>query len=192
MRTEQRRWILGGLLLASGVGLMAAASRKNLIRPDTRLLLVGDSLAVGLAPHLELLAEEEGIEDYRALAVSGSRIDQWADSAALEEVLETFHPTLVLVSLGTNDEALGPGAADRQAEALDELLALFEDTDAAIAWIGPPELPFEGGGVRELLMEAVPHYFDSEDYEIPRGPDDLHPTAAGYAGWAGVIWTWLT
>ncbi len=35
-------------------------------------------------------------------------------------------------------------------------------------------------------------YFHSEKLEMPRGPDNLHPTARGYAGWAGAIWHWLS
>jgi len=171
---------------------MIAAGTERLVDENTRLLLVGDSMAVGLTHYLRLLADEEGIEDYMALATSGTRIDQWARSGELERALEAFEPTLILVSLGTNDAHLGPGAADRQAPYLEELLDMLEESGATVVWIGPPELPFEDTEIRELLEDEAPRYFDSLDYDIPRGPDDLHPTASGYAGWAGAIWQWLT
>ena len=45
--------------MLGGAGLVAAAGRRRLLGPDTRLLLIGDSLAVGLDPHLEALAAED-------------------------------------------------------------------------------------------------------------------------------------
>jgi len=35
-------------------------------------------------------------------------------------------------------------------------------------------------------------YFPSQRLTIPRGADQLHPTARGYAAWAGAIWQWLS
>jgi lysophospholipase L1-like esterase len=186
-----RRWILGGLLIGTGVGLAALATRRPKLRDDTRLLLIGDSLAVGLDSHMRQMAVEEGIA-YEGRGISGSRIDQWADDPWLDQTLRDFQPTMVLVSLGTNDEALGPGAVDRQAH---DFIALYDkllSSGADVMWIGPPDLPFESAGIADMIRDNVRYYFESEDYDIPRGPDDLHPTAAGYAGWAGAIWRWLT
>ena len=44
------------------------------------------------------------------------------------------------------------------------------------------------------LQQGVPatDYFHSEKLEIPRGPDGIHSTPRGYAGWAGAIWRWLS
>jgi len=172
---------------------MIAAGSERLVNESTRLLLIGDSLAVGLGPHLAGLADEEAIEDFLAVAHSGTRIDQWAQSSELDRTLEDFEPTLVLVSLGTNDAAaFGQGAADRQEPYVRELLDLLEEAGATVVWIGPPEMPFDDEELVQLLEDEAPKYFDSGRYDIPRGPDDIHPTAAGYAGWAGQIWAWLT
>jgi lysophospholipase L1-like esterase len=191
-----KRWLLGGLLIAGGIGLAAVATRRPKVTNRSRVLLFGDSLAVGLNPQLKQLADETGVEAYTGKGVVGSRLDQWAQDnwldGWLDQQLANFHPTLILVSLGTNDEATAPGAVDRQAPHLAALLDKLAATGADVVWIGPPTLPFPRQGVADLIRENVPYYFESEQLDIPRGPDDLHPTAAGYAGWAGALWQWLT
>ena len=187
-----KRWLLGGLLIASGVGLAALATRRPKITASSRVLLFGDSLAVGLTPQLGQLATEAGVAAYEGHGIVGSHITDWDRSAWLDETLASFQPTLILVSLGTNDEAESPGAADREAPRLSALLGKLRATGAEIVWIGPPALPFPRQGVVDMIRQNVPYFFDSEQLDIPRSPDGLHPNAAGYAGWAGAIWQWLT
>jgi lysophospholipase L1-like esterase len=187
-----RRWLLGGLLIVGGVGLVAVATRRPKVTEKTRLLLIGDSLAVGLNTHMREMATDEGLDAYAGKGIVGSRIDQWAHDPWLDEELVAFLPNLILVSLGTNDEALGPGADAHQAAALETLMEKLRATGAEIVWIGPPSLPFPRAGVSDMIRNEAPYYFASETLDIPRGPDGLHPTAAGYAGWAGAIWRWLS
>lgn len=186
-----RRWVLGGLLAAAGIGAAAVITARPKIRPDTRLLLIGDSLARGLDTHFRQLAREEGVS-YVGRGISGSRIDQWARDPWVDQTLRSYKPTLILVSLGTNDEYMGPGAARQQRPYMHELLAKLDESGAEIVWIAPPRLPIANRGVAQMIRQQAPYVFPSRDYVIPRGPDRLHPTAAGYAGWAGAIWKWLS
>ena len=191
-----KTWIYAGLAVAAGVsavGLVKVFSGPRIRPGRSRVFLVGDSLAVGIAPHLKALSAESRIAfDY--VAKEGTRIDQWANSQVLQEKLKLFQPTLVLVSLGTNDEYLSEGAPARQAPYLQTLLANLGAAAPEIAWIGPPTLPKRTNGMVALIRSRVPdsHYFASENLEIVRGPDALHPTARGYATWAGSIWRWLS
>lgn len=186
-------------MLAGGVGLAVALTRRPKIGAGTRLLVIGDSLEQGLDPHLKQLAAEAAVP-YLGRGVLGSRIDQWAKSEWLDTYLEEFQPTLIVVSLGTNDAYLSGDVWLKQAPALTALLSKLRALapEADIVWIGPPTLPatYAGKGVDESflgrLADDAPNYFDSTELSIPRGPDELHPTAAGYAGWAGAIWNWLT
>lgn len=187
-----RRWLLGGLLIASGVGLAALATRRPKITAASRVLLIGDSLALGLTTPMKQLAEESGVSGFLGHGIVNTRIPDWASSDWLDQALADFQPTLILVSLGTNDEKTSPGAVGREEPAFHELLEKLQGSGAQVVWIGPPELPFERQGVSEMVRAFVPHYFDSEQLDIPRSPDGLHPNAAGYAGWAGAIWQWLT
>lgn len=178
-------------MVAGGVGLAALATRRPKITEASRVLLFGDSLAAGLTTPMSQLAAETGAT-YVGKGISGTRIDQWDDSPWLDETLASFEPTIILISLGTNDEATSAGAVDRQAPHLDALLEKLHASGADIVWVGPPALPFPRQGVSDMIRANVPFYFDSEQLDIPRSPDGLHPNAAGYAGWAGAIWQWLT
>lgn len=190
-----RRWIYGGLLIGAGVGVARIVSHHPKLHENTRLLLIGDSLAQGLSPHLRELATEHAIP-YLGAGVSGSRIDQWLASRWLDESLAELAPTLVLVVLGTND-AFGSLSPEQVGGNLEALLSRFPE-QAEVVWVGAPTLPETYGGrspdpeVLDAIAERSPHYFPSHELAIPRGPDRLHPTVHGYAGWAGALWDWLS
>jgi len=192
-----KQWIYAGLALVAGVGVVRLMSGPR-IRRGLRILLIGDSLGVGTAPHFAALAKEAGAE-FKSIAITGSRIDQWASSKELPKILASFQPDLVLVSLGTNDAYMrGPDVIAQQHAALLQLLEVLRGRD--IVWIGPPTLPAAATpGIVPMIQDAAGtalaprfFYFHSERLQIPRGPDHLHPTVRGYAGWAGAIWHWLS
>ncbi len=194
-----RRWVYAGLAVAGGVGLVKLLHRgPRVVSGQTRLLVVGDSLAVGLSPFLKCLATEQRVP-FMATAKVGTRIDQWAQSSTLDAALASFQPTLALVSLGTNDSYMMGAPAARQKPWLDRLLGKLTAAGAEVAWIGPPTLPKLSTGTPDpalvgMLEATIPssHWFASNTLAIPRGPDTLHPTARGYAGWAGAVWHWLS
>lgn len=213
-----RAWIYVGLGAAAvtAVGLVELLGAPTL-RPGDRILLVGDSLAVGLTVPLGALCRDNGIA-FQALATVGTRIDQWATSDSLTQALMNFQPTLVLVSLGTNDAYMQPSPGQdigqRQAPYMEELLSKIEqyphqsDTGTgprAIVWISPPTLPTAAISLPSVmgLIESehainFPRirpriaFFPTQRLTLPRGPDNLHPVASGYAAWAGALWQWLT
>lgn len=191
---SHRAWVYAGIGLAVGgvtVGLVNFLSGPKILPGRSRLLLVGDSLAVGLAPPLRALSADARVT-FDSIAKEGTRIDQWARSQVLADKLAQFQPTLILVSLGTNDEYL-PSAAPQEPH-LHELLERLRKA-APVAWIGPPTLPKSASnGVTPMIKANVPrsHYFPSDSLQIPRGPDGIHPTARGYAGWAGALWRWIS
>ncbi len=192
-----RKWILGGIAIAAGVGLLRLVTSHPKLHADSRGLVIGDSLAQGLNLQLKALAKDDRLA-YEGRGLPGSRIDQWATSAWLAQTLDTFQPTLVLISLGTNDGYMSGDVWARQAPSLKKLLDRIEASGAEVVWIGVPELPRTQSGMKldegflDELSDAAPSWFDSAAMDIPRGPDGLHPTARGYAGWAGSLWAWLS
>jgi len=205
-----RAWIYVGLGAATltAVGLVEILGAPTL-RAGDRVFLLGDSLAVGLAAPFGALCQDNGIA-FQSMATVGTRIDQWAESAPLDQALTAFQPTIVLISLGTNDAYMQPQPGEdigaRQTPYAGELLTLVESVGPrAIAWIAPPTLPPAAVSlvsVRALIeSERAIHLpklkprisiFHSENLDLPRGPDGIHPVARGYAAWAGAIWQWLT
>ena len=192
-----RRFLYGGLLVVAGVGLVRALAGRapHIQAGETRLLLVGDSLAVGLSTPFKDMAQKSNVA-FASLAKVGTRMDQWAKNADLTTALTTFQPTLILVSLGTNDASMLPASAMSIATpALTTLLARLRATGAEVVWIGPPTLPAaKSPQVLDLIRSTLDkkHSFPSEQLVIPRGPDQLHPALKGYVGWAELVWKWLT
>lgn len=172
------------------------SARHPRIRDGSRLLLLGDSLAVGLTAPMRALAEDEGVP-FASVAREGSTISDFGglrpteQAARLQQALADFAPTLVLVSLGTNDEYLSEAALAAERDDLDALLEQLAPYE--VAWVGVPELPkaASNGAVRMIRETGLP-YFPSQRLDLQRGPDHLHPTVAGYAKWAGILWSWLT
>lgn len=191
-----RRWILGGVLLAGGVGVVRVLTQRPRFDENSRILLIGDSFANGLSRHLQTLAVDERLP-YLFGAKDGTTVAEWADSDWLERKLEEFQPTHVLISLGTND-AYVHTAPDLVAEDVEELVTRIQEHQAHPIWIGEPSLPDVYAGltpdeeVLDTIQEHAPYYYNSSEISIPRGPDGLHPTATGYAGWAALIWNWLS
>ena len=205
--TPTKAWIYAGLVLAGGVGAACIVSvvHKPLIKAGDRLLLVGDSLSVGLAVPLRALAKEARYE-FAHLGKVGSVTNLWAgegqEGGQFSALLRSYRPTVVLVSLGTNDEWIpkyNPGAnvLRQQQPQLDRLVAKIRAAGAVPLWIGPPLHNYPpAADFRAYIRKLVgnDHYFHSERYSIPRNPppDTVpHPTVKGYAAWAGAVWRWL-
>jgi len=208
MRPSSKSWLYAGLVLVAGLGMVRLLNGPR-VRRGMRVLLVGDSLAVGMAPYFSALAKEAGVE-FKSLATVGTRIDQWASSAELKKLVESYRPDLVLVSLGTNDAFMrGADVVPKQKAQLDKLLEVLTTWPRAtdyglgpehVVWIGPPTLPSPPSpGIVTMIQDSAGgaltpryHYFHSERLQIPRAADQIHPTARGYAGWAGAVWHWLS
>lgn len=196
MAAPDRTWLYAGLLVVAGFGLSSLLKRGPRIRRGEKLLLFGDSLAVGLAPPLGQLAKDHGVA-FAGIGKVGSTVREWAGSGALGLELRKHlaeKPAVVLCSLGTNDEYLSRESALAEVPMLDSLAEIVRASGAELGWIGPPKLPRPGNGFSEAIRAKIPEnrYFHSEALEIPRGGDNLHPTVKGYAGWAGQIWPWIS
>lgn len=159
-----------------------------MIRPGQRLYLVGDSLSVGMDKHFRSLASQAGVT-YSSSTKSGTRTPQWT-TATFQSALSSFSPNLVLISLGTND-SLSSLSPAQHTDAIRKLLALVRAAGAEALWILPPRLPWKETFSDLVRAEGAP-VFESGEIEIPKAPDGIHSTGAGYAGWAGLVWKSIT
>ena len=155
------------------------------------VLLIGDSLAMGLAHRLMEIALREGIT-FASSGTKSTTIAHWLQGDVLRQHMEQFDPRLVLVCLGTNDLAGAGGAAAGHRGG--ELAAAVLRNGAAVAWIAPPVVPFPDKGFRAALEEEVQsrgRIFDSTKLTIERAADKVHCTPAGYRSWADAIAAWV-
>ena len=158
--------------------------------PGTRVLLVGDSYADGLKPHLAALAQDCAVP-FAAATQVGSSATKWATDAGLGALLASSTPTVVLVSLGGND--FQRDQASVQA-AVTTLVGRLRNAGARVLWIAPLTLPFaDKAGVRAMWKVVVGEdWLDGEKFEYPRATDKIHLYPSGYQDWAGKVWTWMS
>jgi hypothetical protein len=148
------------------------------------MLLVGDSLAVGLSAPLKQLCSGSGLQ-FASMAKEGTTILAWS-------ARDFPQADITLVSLGTNDMRLSDPLSERPK--LDALLARLRSRSKRVVWLMPPPMPFPDRGVLKMILDATAaagvEVMPSLE-GISRAPDKIHCTPAGYAAWAGMIWRWI-
>lgn len=181
-------YLFGGV--AAAVGLLVASQAFGGARAapkGSKILLLGDSLAVGLAPRLKQLAEGAGYA-FVGAGVSGSTSSQWEDR--VPTLLASERPSLVLVSLGTNDGAGDTSKADLHIGNIAHLVSAGAPT---FVWILPPSMPsrLDMEPVRASVSQYAKNVIDSRAMSFPvgsRAADGIHFDARGYASWAEQGW----
>jgi lysophospholipase L1-like esterase len=198
VEADKKTWLYTGLALVAGVGLVsmlsapstAEAASKSGVAAPKRMLLVGDSLAVGLGAPLKKLAADKGIGVAYDGKV-GTTSSAWASGPSLPADLQKDKFDVVLVSLGTNDMPTGWGA-EQVASYMATIVGKIQQSGARAVWIAPPRMrTLREDAVRQAIASLGVPVFPSDALDIPRGGDSIHPTATGYAGWAGAILSWL-
>jgi lysophospholipase L1-like esterase len=158
----------------------AASAQLVAVNPSSQVLVVGDSLAVGLRPYL---AAELGT-DVAWDAKSGRTTPQGL--FALRAALRTVEPSTVVVSLGTNDGSDPLRFRDR----IDRVLAAI-GPDRCVVWSNiyrparkGPYVALNSVLVREAARVGRLHLIDWNSAVARRAvtlPDGLHPDPAGFA-----------
>jgi len=168
------------VLTAVAVLPAAAGARVTAADASAPVLVVGDSLAVGMKPYLAGLLGEHVAWD----AKSGRTTPQGL--VALRTALQTVRPTTVVVSLGTND---GPDPL-RFTSRIDRALAAI-GSHACVVWSNifrparkGPYVALNGALEQEAARVARLHLVDWSSAVARKAvalPDGLHPDAAGFA-----------
>jgi len=203
------------LAIGAGVAGLAVAAyllfRKRsqaaapILTGRQRILVMGDSLAVGMLPTFSSLAARDGHEFYgkgcamgatggaACTAVTGSSTPQWARDAWLGAALAASKPSVVLISLGTNDFKGGASYAPTVRSAAQSIASKIRAAGATPVWIDPLRMPFEDSAMaRDAWRNSGSIAFDSSQLDFKRAGDGIHLTPAGYQGWAEQIWSWLS
>jgi lysophospholipase L1-like esterase len=190
-------WIFGGLGAAIGLGVVAAVMthrKRSSSVGALPTLLVGDSLAVGLASPLKMA----GLPIH-SIGVEGTTVEYWVNQGRPRLLQElATKPGGVLISLGTNDAFNGDTYASKATASTRQLLELLTAAGVSVFWVSPPSLPSSYGGKSpsqavlnaiKAAVQASPDatWVDSSIWTLERSADHLHPTGAGYSHWADLI-----
>lgn len=160
----------------------------------TKVLLAGDSLAVGLTAPLKTEAAKYGIElvgDGR----TGTTAKQWVTGGWLAHDIDANGPNITLISLGTNDAT---GDLSGFGTDVSTLIDQATSKGGVVAWIGPPSFavkltgaPFPAGNVERMrqtlattLQPRGIQIYPTDAHDYARSSDGIHMTAGGYADWA--------
>ena len=175
-------WLGAALLLAQDSAPARAAAPKL-----ERVLLIGDSLAVGLARPLTSELKSRGVE-LRTLARVAANAGQFTEpggfgTLGLAELLPAFRPELVLICLGTNDTAPGSSVREKLPARFARLRERTRAAGARVVFLEPPPLPWS----REPIVQAAAPAPLISAPAVQQAPDRIHPTPAGAAAWAAHI-----
>lgn len=161
--------------------LSTLISLNLLLQPiKNSVLLVGDSLAEGISPFLF-----ENLKDkakYDSLYKRGTTVPYWNSNKKLEQKLKQ-KPSIILVSLGTNDLKTKPLSLDKYFNFTKKLV----DSGAQVYWIIPPVMPFHNEDIIDFIEHPPDGVNKIECPNYERAPDKIHLSAKGYKDWAGCI-----
>lgn len=162
---------------------------ERYVPQGAKVMLLGDSLALGMASQFKTDAEFSGYTPV-TLAVVGSRSDQWVKR--LRSDLRRWKPSFVFISLGTND-SVGPHWLEKHGSSHGEIAKILKEEGVDYVWLGPPQLPKGAKGrdaVIDSIREAVgpDHFYDSSEITGNRAKDGIHFNQAGYSDWIDLVW----
>lgn len=150
------------------------------------VLLVGDSMAQGLAPFLKRKIEEAGGRFFSEPEQS-STIIWWQGSGRLRALIAKHRPDVVFIALGSNE--LFTLEPETRAPIIRRMVEEIGERPAY--WIGPPTWK-TGAKLVPVIEEnfQAGRFYNSENLNVPRAKDGKHPTLHGYERWVELIWNW--
>jgi hypothetical protein len=159
VRLRRRRWVYDGLARPPEVALVAPTDRAPTHLPR-RILLIGGEVAQAIGPPLHRLSQDAGVQLVLDIRLGVVAAD-WLEQGWYLAALDRYRPQLVLLGF----------TEDQDHAALERMGAL---TPVPALWLAAalPEQPVRG----------------PEPVQLPRSPDTMAPTAAGYAAWAAEVY----
>ena len=176
--TRRQGFVVLGV--ASGLAVAAILAVALWPKKQRRVVLIGDSLAVGLAPYLSKLAAAHGVP-FKYEGHVGSTVATWLANPSWGAWVPAFGASTVLICLGTNDY-LNPSPSLAQYR---QLAAKFPGA----VWIHPPAEPSAPMPKVHAVIDQAGVPTIPEMTGLQYGPDGIHPL--NYAPFAAFIWARL-
>ncbi|MEO1653106.1 MAG: hypothetical protein AAFU64_06150 [Bacteroidota bacterium] len=154
------------------------------------LLLIGDSMAEGLAIPLQQYATFNG-HRLTTLAQRSATIISWVGKDSLgrlRDSIATIRPSYVIICLGSNE--LFTKAIKTYRKYVNNIMAQTGPIPAI--WVGPPNWKPDHGLTNMMSEElGFDQYFPSDHLQLARAGDGIHPTWQSYKLWMGSIANWM-
>lgn len=173
----KRDWVYSGLAHPPGFALARGPSTFRL-KPGSKILLVGDEHAAGLGQFLGKLALDARM-NLRFEWERGQLFERWMIPHSVERALR-YKPEMLLVSMPTR--LLDPSELAPRLASMKHVAG-----NLTVKYVLPVS---ENQALSLALPAADIDAFHTQDVEIHRSPTGA-PSARGYAGWAGAVWSWL-
>jgi hypothetical protein len=158
------------------------ASNLALDLNNEKIFILGDSMGEGIAYGMQSIKKSYHL-DVQSIAKCSTTTLYWMKNHELEAKIQTYKPKIVLVILGTNEwNGVNNGTKLRIMQLHDRL----EKLDVSSIWITPP-VP-NSDQFYEMVRDVYgDNAYDFRNIDLPRGPDNIHPTIKGYIVWSKAI-----
>jgi lysophospholipase L1-like esterase len=204
-----------GPVLPQSSGPQSLSKHRPIDMTGQRVLLIGDSLGVGVGPVLERELRPLGIASFKNISVGGTNIMQWVvgryqQCKDLDAALASYKPTIVFISLGTNDESsrsyiimgkpfvLPYGPTFDVAKQRAPHVAKMREKLAGVKsiWLGPPISHPDKWPADRKFRDMIAgswgeDYFNTEAVAPAKTGDKIHFTGTGNKTWASAIANWI-
>jgi len=202
--------VVGGLVaLVARSKASASAPATPLVVSGDRVVLVGDSIGQGLAPHLAVMLPSLGIvfaSSHAGVPLVVKSLTATGLLPLLKAHAAAFADTrTAILSIGSNDAATNDPATE--AKTLQDIVAFLRDAGVdEIVWASPPNFRLPPQKVPSPATAAKQNAFDalltrglvdrrivpSDAVVSEIAPDRVHLTPAGYSTYASQIAVALT
>lgn len=183
---------LTSILISAFLSLPITSKEEVKIVDKAHVILLGDSLAQGMAHEFSKTAKAKGYKPI-VLAKGGTWSNYW--SGSIGRIVDKYHPQFVIVSLGTNDST--SSKPEPQRLHIKKIREKVTSSGARLLWLTPPQLPkrFKSRDeIRKILADEIPQTetFNSDDLPLEKEKDKVHMTPKGYRDWILAAWTRVT
>jgi len=147
----------------------------EVLKKGSRIVLLGDSLAEGMAAPFLSLTKKCNYKGY-VYALHSTKIDYW--SKRIDKVMIDTRPALVIVSLGTNDS--GISKPELQRPHVKKIVSSVKKHGSKILWLLPQQLParFKSQDEIKKIITEESEIFLASRLETVK--DQIHLTQSGY------------
>ena len=151
---------------------------------EQRILFMGDSQAGGLLHIFNDYCVEIGHKMVAAHVWNSATIYNYGFSKRVDELINQYQPTLIVIVLGLNE--LHARDIAKRTQAANLLRAKFGNIP--YLWVGPANY-MEDSGINKVYEQVATseRFVLSKHLNLPKGSDKRHPNREGYKIWMDYI-----